>query len=224
MAVFKRQAMRLIVASALTAVVGYPLIKGIEHVATKMGNVKDAAGQVKDAQIEDLFGNLPLIAISLGVVGVFIIVAGLSKKAQGNGEVRMREAGWIGAVQGLCLPFRGFSRSGATISTGLVMGAMKARVEEFSFALAVILTPAAVGKEAWRLIKVARDAKSGGAAGVDYAHLFGPSMLGLVLSFLAGLVALKLLSRVLERGRWHWFGVYCICFAAAVGVMAWKGF
>ncbi|HBZ72128.1 MAG TPA: UDP-diphosphatase, partial [Deltaproteobacteria bacterium] len=42
----------------------------------------------------------------------------------------------MGAVQGLCLPFRGFSRSGSTISTGLLLGLDKGRVEEFSFALA----------------------------------------------------------------------------------------
>jgi undecaprenyl-diphosphatase len=35
-------------------------------------------------------------------------------------------------------------------------------------------------------------------------------------SFLAGLLALRLLTRWLERGRWHYFGIYC--FAAALGV------
>jgi undecaprenyl-diphosphatase len=36
-------------------------------------------------------------------------------------------------------------------------------------------------------------------------------------SFVAGLLALRLLSRWLENGRWHYFGCYCL--AAAVGVM-----
>ena len=35
-------------------------------------------------------------------------------------NVTFPQAGWMGAIQGLCLPFRGFSRSGATISTGLL--------------------------------------------------------------------------------------------------------
>jgi undecaprenyl-diphosphatase len=118
----------------------------------------------------------------------------------------------MGAVQGLCLPFRGFSRSGATISTGLLLGALKARVEEFSFALAVIITPAAIGREVSRLIKAQRET---GSPGVSWAA-FGPSLLGMVFAFLAGLFALVWLSRWLERGRWYLFGVYCLF--AAVGV------
>jgi undecaprenyl-diphosphatase len=41
-------------------------------------------------------------------------------------------------------------------------------------------------------------------------HSVGPSLVGMVLSFLAGLVALRWLSRWLEQGRWYWFGVYCL--------------
>ena len=63
----------------------------------------------------------------------------------------LRRAGLIGAVQGLCLPFRGFSRSGATISTGMLRGMSKARAEAFSFALAVVLTPAVLARDALRL-------------------------------------------------------------------------
>ena len=66
-------------------------------------------------------------------------------------QVNNKQAFWIGALQGLCLPFRGFSRSGATISTGMLAGVQKARAEDFSFALAVILTPPAIARELWRL-------------------------------------------------------------------------
>jgi len=41
----------------------------------------------------------------------------------------MKQGALIGIVQGLCLPFRGFSRSGATISTGLLAGVEKSRAE-----------------------------------------------------------------------------------------------
>ena len=43
------------------------------------------------------------------------------------------------------------------------------------------------------------------------------SLLGAVVAFLAGLLALRWLSRWLEGGRWYWFGVYCL--VAAGGVM-----
>jgi undecaprenyl-diphosphatase len=112
-------------------------------------------------------------------------------------------------VQGLCLPFRGFSRSGATISTGLALGVTRRRAEEFSFALAVVLTPAVIAKEAYRLYK--EYAATTTAMHSDgLLHLMGPSMIGMALSFLAGLVALRWLSRWLEQGRWHFFGCYCL--------------
>jgi undecaprenyl-diphosphatase len=88
-------------------------------------------------------------------------------------------------------------------------------MEEFSFALAVILTPPVVGREVLRLLKARHDLAAG-AGGL--AHLFLPGLLGMVVSFLAGLVALAWLSRWLERGRWHYFGIYCLI--ASAGTLA----
>jgi undecaprenyl-diphosphatase len=121
----------------------------------------------------------------------------------------------IGAVQGLCLPFRGFSRSGATISVGILQGIKKVRVESFSFALAVILTPLAIGREALRL----HHADTSG-----FAHAAAPSLLGMLFSFLAGLVALKWLSAWLERGRWYYFGIYCVVASIVVFILHLRGY
>ena len=52
------------------------------------------------------------------------------------------------------------------------------------------------------------------------AHLVGPGLIGMACSFLAGLLALRLLSRWLEKGRWHYFGFYCLAAAAAVLALA----
>ena len=132
-AMFRQQAVRLLAATMLTAAVGVPLILGIEKGAEKSGYlVKDASGHLPKAEIELLFGNLGLVAGALLAAGVLILIAGLAERATArNRALGIREAVWIGAVQGLCLPFRGFSRSGATISTGLLLGVLKARVEEF---------------------------------------------------------------------------------------------
>ncbi len=78
----------------------------------------------------------------------------------------------IGIVQGLCLPFRGFSRSGATISTGLSMGVARKTAEEFSFALAVVLTPAVIVKEALRVYHPAVRRTPGG--GIQQHHAAEP--------------------------------------------------
>ena len=95
---------------------------------------------------------------------------------------------------------------------GLILGLPKQKLEEFSFALAVVLTPPVIAQEAHRLIKA--HALSGQGS---VLHLFVPGLVGMVLSFIAGLLALKLLSRWLEGGRWKFFGFYCL--AAAAGVL-----
>jgi undecaprenyl-diphosphatase len=172
-------------------------------------------GNVPHAEIELLFGNLTLISAALAAVGVLIIFAGWKSRLSpsGNGPLDINGALWIGAVQGLCLPFRGFSRSGATISTGLLLGIAKTKVEEFSFALAVVLTPPIIIREVLRLLK-AQHASVQDMTSV--AGLFYPSLLGMALSFISGMLALRWLSNWLERGRWHLFGIYCLCASVAV--------
>jgi undecaprenyl-diphosphatase len=113
------------------------------------------------------------------------------------------------------LPFRGFSRSGATISAGMMSGVARNTAETFSFALAVVLTPAVLGREVLRLLHAAHDAKAAGAP-IDLHGAFLASFVGLVVSFLAGLGALKWLSNWLETGKWSLFGVYCIVASSVV--------
>jgi undecaprenyl-diphosphatase len=207
---FKRFAGLVILATALTALIGEVIIKIIE---------KTALAGVPHAQIEDLFGHLELIAPALAAVGLLILFAGIVERRKHSispvtQELSARQAGLIGAVQGLCLPFRGFSRSGATISVGMLAGVAKVRAEYFSFALAVVLTPPVVARE---LLRVVHAAKIAGSA--DLAAAIFPSLLGAVFAFFAGLVALKWLSQWLERGRWYLFGIYCLAAAAAVATM-----
>ena len=198
-------AVQIIVATACTGVVGLGLKFAIEKVFMR---------GTPHAEIEDLFSNLPLIAGALAAVGVLIICAGLrEQKTPRLNEIQTPQSCAIGIVQGICLPFRGFSRSGSTISTGLLLGLPKQKLEEFSFALAVVLTPPVIAQEVHRLLK--QHALSGGDS---MLHLFAPGLVGMVFSFLAGLLALKWLSRWLEAGRWKFFGFYCLI--AAAGVLA----
>jgi len=209
-------AVQIALATALTAVVGYPIKIGIEHL---LGH-----GQEK-AEIEQIFDRLNWIAPALAGAGILILVSSLRERrgrsdAAAPGGLELHQAGAMGLAQGLCLPFRGFSRSGATISVGMLAGAAKARAEGFSFAMAVVITPVVVKHELGRFIAAQH------AAGQHTLSmsLFLPSVLGLVFSFLAGLVALRWLSRWLESGKWYYFGVYCLLASAAVCVLYLKGF
>jgi undecaprenyl-diphosphatase len=203
---------RLAVATAVTFVVGLALKIVIEKVILGGG---------AKAEVENLFSNLLLVGGGLAAAGVLIIVSGLwFGKRVGGEEVGLADSVWIGLVQALCLPFRGFSRSGATISTAMLLGTGKRRAEEFSFALALILTPGVVGLELYRLLKT--NAKA--AEPVQLGPLLLPGMVGMVCSFLAGWLALRLLSNWLEKGRWSYFGFYCLVLAGVVFACARAGF
>jgi undecaprenyl-diphosphatase len=214
--IFRQFAVRVIWATVLTGLIGEGLKKLLEHTL-----LHDAP----KVEIEQLFSRLDLIAPALAAVGVLILIAGIVEHRRmaaqtAAGTLTMRQAAWMGVVQGLALPFRGFSRSGSTISAGMLTGAAKDDAERFSFALAVVLTPAVVGMEAMRLWKAAHSA----AAPIDLHASLLSSLLGMVFSFLAGLLALQWLSRWLETGRWYLFGIYCLVASGAVFYLHARGF
>jgi undecaprenyl-diphosphatase len=214
-AAFRSIAGRILLATVITGIVGVIIKEILERTVLK---------DVPHAEIEDLFGHLEFIAPALAAAGILILAAGLRERrpqAQGPagaGDVSVKNAGIIGAVQGLCLPFRGFSRSGATISSGMLLGVSKPQAERFSFALAVVLTPPVVVREILRL----RHAPNLNPGELSSVALL--CVLGAFLAFLAGLVALKWLSRWLESGRWYLFGIYCLLASVAVTLLHRAGY
>ncbi|WP_288379132.1 undecaprenyl-diphosphate phosphatase [uncultured Acinetobacter sp.] len=205
---FKQRAWYVLLATAMTGVLGLLLQSLIKHVFF---------GGASSFEIEHLFSNAKLMAAALAAAGVLIILSSRLDRGQ-QGDVRLPSAIIIGAVQALCLPFRGFSRSGATISTGLFLGISRQKTEEFSFALAVVLTPAVIAKELLRLLHAQQTTT--GTAHLTLISLFLPSLFGMVFSFLTGLLALKWLSAWLEHGRWYLFGIYCLAFSGVVLALA----
>jgi undecaprenyl-diphosphatase len=201
----------IVLASACTGILGFGLKLAIEKVVLErmMGYEK--------GQVEDLFKHLYLIAGALFAVGIVIIAAGFYEAKSQTTTISPWSAIWIGIVQALCLPFRGFSRSGATISTALFRGIARPLAEDFSFALAVVITPPLIVYEYLKLRNQETDIPT-----LVRDHIL-PGLVGMVFSFLAGLVALRLLSAVLEKGRWSYFGYYCIAASGLVLLAAYKG-
>jgi undecaprenyl-diphosphatase len=212
---FRGFAAQVVIATCFTVLIGEAIVKIIEKTLWR---------NVPHAEIEDLFSHLEFIAPALAAAGLLIVIAGIFERRHPAGvvspehDLNTQRAGVIGAVQGLCLPFRGFSRSGATISTGLLLGVVKSRAEAFSFALAVVLTPPVVVREVLRLLRAAHQ------GGADLRSAALESLLGAAVAFLAGLLALRWLSRWLEGGRWYWFGVYCLVAAGAVMLLHRAGY
>jgi undecaprenyl-diphosphatase len=202
---------RIVIATAVTGVVGLGLQFLIERIVLEHWLGRE------HGEVEQLFRSLPLIGAALTAAGLLILASSRFDCPRQGGQLTPGVAALIGLVQGLCLPFRGFSRSGATISVGLMGGLPRRFAEEFSFALAVVLTPPLIVRQAWKLLK------SPEAANAHLLDLLLPGLIGMGLSFVSGLIALRLLSAVLERGRWAFFGVYCLAFAAVVFAAAWWG-
>jgi undecaprenyl-diphosphatase len=208
----------LVLATVATGVVGVFLKAVLEKTLLPL-LPSPSFGTIAPSQndIEALFAYLPLIGVALAAAGILIWVAAKRDSARNeNTEISSGSSLVIGAVQGLCLPFRGFSRSGATISTGLLRGISRARAEEFSFALAVILTPPVIAREFLRLHKV--------HAALGLGDALIPGFVGMIFSFIAGLFALKLLSAWLENGKWKYFGYYCLAASIVVLTLGFLGY
>jgi len=198
----------VVLATLCTGIVGLGLKEGIERILFVA-----ILGQSK-GEVEHLFKNLPLIATGLFAVGILILAAGSRDSKVQKLVIGTKSSVLIGVVQGLCLPFRGFSRSGATISTALFRDIKRPLAEDFSFALAVVLTPPVIVWELRRLLKA-----SDWQASQELVPLLLPGLTGMVFSFLAGLLALRILSTVLEKGRWKYFGFYCMAASAVVLIL-----
>ncbi len=214
---FVRFASLVFVSCMFTGVVGYPLNLLIVHAL---------GGAAHRAEIEDLFNKLNWIAPALAAAGLLILYAGLREARQPAGSTNQdgKAVGWgqavvMGIVQGFAIPFRGFSRSGSTISAGLLAEGSRVPVESFSFALAVAITPLAIARELYRLHRAELQA----GAHIHLTAALAPSLLGLVCAFFAGLLALKWLSRWLQQGRWYLFGIYCLAAAVAVELLYLRG-
>ena len=87
----------------------------------------------------------------------------------------------------------------------------------------MVLTPPVIALELYRLLKHKGHSLSDLLQKGTWEDLSSlgdlllPGLLGMVFSFIAGLVALHFLSAALDKGRWKYFGYYCI--AASVVVL-----
>ncbi len=102
----------------------------------------------------------------------------------------------IGIAQAIA-PLPGVSRSGSTIATGLLLKLDRKEAARFSFLLAI---PAILGATVLEL----KDVLESGISDI------GPVLVGMVVAFIAGMFALNLLVRVLQRGKLIWFAGYCV--------------
>lgn len=152
-------------------------------------------------QVEMLFtGNLLLVGCSLLVTSGLLAFAHFRKGNQ-SGEIGFRHSFIIGIAQALAV-IPGISRSGATISTGLLLGNDRKKVARFSFLMVLIPILGAV------FLDIIKD---------DFHNEtvigFAPLMVGFLAAFLSGLFACKLMVKLVTRGSLIYFSIYCLIIA-----------
>ena len=110
-------------------------------------------------------------------------------------------------------------RGGDFTVAGLLGQDGEQMLEDFSFALAVVLTPPVIGRALYRLLR-----DPSWTSDTRLIDLIMPGLVGMVFSFAAGLLALKILSAALEKGHWKYFGYYCIFASLVVLAAAFYGY
>ncbi|MBM3419510.1 MAG: undecaprenyl-diphosphate phosphatase [Bacteroidetes bacterium] len=118
-------------------------------------------------------------------------------------ELSFIRAFLIGIAQAVAV-IPGVSRSGATISAGMILGIRRDRVAEFSFLM--VLLPV-IGANILELADSAGGPGSGGIATI---------IIGFAAAFVSGLFACRIMIALVRRSKMWWFSLYCL----AVGVMA----
>lgn len=118
-------------------------------------------------------------------------------------DLRLRDALIVGTAQGVGI-VRGISRSGTTITAGILTGLDQSAAAAFSFVLAV---PAILGALVMHL-------RAGGLSADGLLH----AVVGAAVAAVVGTIALLLLLRLLKRGRLHLFAWYCLALGAAAVV------
>lgn len=159
-------------------------------------------GLLFEKQLEDLFGaNILFVGCMLLITAVLLFFADKAKST--NKQVSFKDAFIIGISQAIAM-LPGISRSGATISTSVLLGNDKTKAARFSFLMVI---PLIFGKIAKDII--------GGDLSLDGQNTLALSA-GFVAAFLAGLVACTWMISLVKKSKLSYFAIYC----AIVGCIA----
>jgi undecaprenyl-diphosphatase len=140
---------------------------------------------------ESLFSNLLAVGVALLITGCILSI---SEKRIGNKELNTLDSLIIGIAQAAAI-IPGISRSGTTVSAGLLRKIDKATAFRYSFLLSV---PAIIGATLF-------EAKDLVAGNVDLI----PLIIGTAVSMTVGYASLKLLQKIVMNEKFHLFAFYC---------------
>jgi undecaprenyl-diphosphatase len=159
-------------------------------------------GLLFEEQLESFFGGkILLVGVMLLLTALLLLLADKAKNT--TKEVSFSNSVIIGVSQAIAM-LPGISRSGATISTSVLLGIDRTRAAKFSFLMVVPLIFGKIGK----------DVLSGDLSFQSTEMI--PISAGFMAAFLAGLIACKWMIAIVKKSKLSYFSIYC----AIVGFIA----
>lgn len=144
-----------------------------------------------------------LVALMLILTGLLLFLADRAKNT--NKSVGWTDAVLVGIAQAVAI-LPGISRSGATISTSVLLGIDREKAARFSFLMVVPLI----------LGKMAKDVLDGEFSGTVSLPELG---VGFVAAFITGILACVWMIKLVKKAELKWFAYYCFAVAAIVLVV-----
>lgn len=162
--------------------------------------------------VEKVFGSgLLLVGIML-IVTAILLTFSYFARPRTREKITFRDAFIIGLSQAVAI-LPGLSRSGTTISTGLLLGCKKEQIASFSFLMVIIPI---LGEAAMDLMK---GNFSASASGISTTAL----VVGFLAAFISGMLACRWMINIVKRGKLIWFAAYCVIIGAFAIIYSFVG-
>ena len=156
-----------------------------------------------EEEIDSLFDRkLWLVGAMLVLTGVLLLLADRAKRTAKS--VGIFSAIVIGIAQAIAI-LPGISRSGATISTSVLLGIDREKAARFSFLMVV---PLILGKMAKDVLGAVKDGEPFAQAGEVM-----PLLVGFAAAFFTGLLACTWMIKLVKSASLSWFSIYCFVVA-----------
>ena len=167
--------------------------------------------------VEGLFGSIMVVGVALVITAALLFFSDMASKPGRKSAIvpentyRNGISYWQAAAVGLGQAFAvipGLSRSGTTISTGLITGVKREVMAQFSFLM--VLIPI-LGEAFLEVVGGDFSSSSVGAL---------PLILGFVSAFVSGLFACKVMIALVKKAKLRWFALYCLIAALSIFIFA----
>jgi undecaprenyl-diphosphatase len=140
-------------------------------------------------------GNIAFVGIMLIITAILLGLTYIKTKK--TKSISYLDAFFIGIAQSIAV-LPGISRSGATISIGMLLGNERSEIARFSFLM--VLIPI-LGENLLEILK-----SNAGSTSIPIESLIA----GFLAAFISGVFACKIMITLVKRGKIYWFALYCV--------------